>query len=510
MKKGSITPFCAMCLMLVSSVVFVLLESARIYGLDYFASLKAEAGMDSLCAEYQPLLWEQYGLLMLDGAYGTEHFSEDYLTERLSDLIFRQIKKEDKFLQNGLDLFQIDLMETELEGYALATDQQGKLFLKYVAERMKEELPIGVAYNIYERYQMSYVTQSDNSEFVIKEAIETLQWAKSSKWNEIENKAEEAETEEEKEQAWAERWVFDSSKIRMLEKLLETVSEIKAKGVLNMIIGEPSQLSSRTSKPETYIAERDKKEGTICYTGEDNWYNRLLVLEYLDKYFSCYGDEKDEHYLAYEMEYVLAGKDMEWKNLEAVFEKVLFVREMANMTYLLKDTEKMQQAENLAMAIALLIGENPAVVRVIQAGIISVWAYAESILDMRALVSGEKIPVMKTDGEWTLELLNLLDVFQVDLKAKKCEEGMSYKEYLKLLLLTEQDEKRGCRMLEVMEMSLHKVSDYKNCQMNQMILAIQCQFHFESKPIFFSLMTIGDSYSGGFLFLKEELRSYVP
>ena len=87
MKKGSITPFCALSLMLVASLLFALLESARIYKLDTYAKLKAESGMDSLCGGYQPFLWQQYGLLFLDGAYGTEQFSMAYVSEELEKQI---------------------------------------------------------------------------------------------------------------------------------------------------------------------------------------------------------------------------------------------------------------------------------------------------------------------------------------------------------------------------------------------------------------------------------------
>lgn len=511
MKKGSITPFCALCLMMIASVLFVLLESARVYGLDYYASLKAEALMDSLCAEYQPLLWEQYGVLALDGAYGTEYFSENYMTEKLLELDSMQQAKADNILvHKGLDLFRLSLIEAELKGYALATDEQGKLFSKYIAERMKEELPVGIAANIYEKYQMKETVQTNNSDYAVKEAVETLQRAEWEKWNEIEGKIENAETEEEEESALSERWVFSSSRVKNLKNMLENVSELKSRGVLTMILGEEAYISDKFSKPEIYMADREKKEGTIYYTGDSDWYQKILVLEYLDKYFSSYTEERDGHYLDYEMEYVLAGKDVEWRNLESVFQKLLLVREVANITYLLKNPERMQQAENLARGIALLVGENPAVIKGIQIGVVAAWAYAESILDVRALVSGEVIPILKTDENWTLDILDVIGVFELNKKAKLCKEGMDYREYIKLLLVTENNETIAYRMMEVMEMSLQKVPDYKNCKMNQMYLAVQYKFHFESNSIFSSLITIGTPMKKGVHFWKEEVRSYIP
>ena len=131
MKRGSITPFCAMSLMLIASLLFTLLEGARVYGLDYFADMKAEAGMDSVYGEYQPFLWQQYGLLFLDGAYGTENFSVNYVTESLENHLDANCDTSG-WVQDelNLDLFKLSADEFLVEGYSLATDGKGELFLK--------------------------------------------------------------------------------------------------------------------------------------------------------------------------------------------------------------------------------------------------------------------------------------------------------------------------------------------------------------------------------------------
>ena len=144
MRKGSITPFCALSLMLVASLLFALLESARFCGLERYAEMKADTAIDSVCAEYQPYLWQQYGLLFLDGAYGTEQFSMGYVIEQLGRYMELNCEVTD-WLDNwmGVDLFRMKKGETLLEGYALATDDNGDLFLHYVAQREKENLPLG-------------------------------------------------------------------------------------------------------------------------------------------------------------------------------------------------------------------------------------------------------------------------------------------------------------------------------------------------------------------------------
>lgn len=510
MKHGSITVFCALCMMLIASVLFVLLESGRVYGLDFYAGLKSEAGIDSVCAEYQPLLWQQYGLLALDGAYGTEHFSCDYVLESLTDQVTKscQTDPENVFAESR-DCFGLSLKGAELTGYALLTDEDGKLFLGYLAERMKEELPLGIAEDIYEAYQDAQMLgEQSDTQADIDAANQTLASAKASKWREIQAKMEQAETEEEENTAKAEASVFNTPEITLLDTIFGGVKNAQESGTLQLILEEGKAVSVKESKSD--LQTRKKETGTLQLTKEADWYQKLLVLAYLDEYFSCYQKKKEGHYLSYEMEYVLCGKDTEWENLEGTFKRMLLMREAANILSVLRDSEKLKTTQAMAEVIGLLIGENPAAVKLIQAGLVGAWAYAESILDVRSLAAGEKIPLIKEKNEWTTEISQILSVFQNHARAKKCEDGLNYNDYLKQLLFLSSEEETAYRMMEAMEFSLQAVDEYENCKMNQMFAVIRCCLVFEGNPVFSSLMTIGNEYSGKFQFIKEVERSYIP
>ena len=200
MRKGSITPFCAISLVLVSSLLFAMLESARFCGLGRYATMKAEAAIDSVCAEYQPFLWQQYGLLFLDGAYGTGQFSAGYAMEQLGQYMEPDGTSAD-WLENwfGVDLFRLQKGEVLLEGYALATDDKGSLFLNYVAQRMKEKLPLGIAEDLLEQYQKASVMEKEygGTETFITNAQDAVAQAKA-EW--IARQEEESEETEERAQ----------------------------------------------------------------------------------------------------------------------------------------------------------------------------------------------------------------------------------------------------------------------------------------------------------------------
>ncbi|MBQ8280382.1 MAG: hypothetical protein IJZ23_11110 [Roseburia sp.] len=494
MKKGSITPFCAISLTLVASLLFVLLEASRVYGLDRYATLRAEAGIDSVCAEYQPFLWQQYGLLFLDGAYGTEQFSTGYVSERLENHLKENCDTTD-WLEEwlGLDLFALTVDNLLLEGYALATDDEGELFLNYVAEREKENLPLGVAEDLCAMYQ-----QADAME---------------EKYGGIEDSIAKAQRVlSEVKEAWfmekeAERETPDTT---ILEEALSNARQMQNGGTLKMIFEDASSISQKISKLPSDLQARVKEEGTMHIATNKDWYRKILVLIYMEEYFANYTDPKAGHFLDYEMEYVICGKETEWENLAGALERLMLIREAANVAYLIQDQEKMALAEGLAELVGLMAGENPGVVKVIQAGIIGAWAYMESVLDVRTLVSGGLIPLVKADGEWTTELTNLFAVFDETAKAKACAEGLNYVDYLKQILFMTGNQKLAYRMMEVMEMGMQSQELYRNCRMDHMVVALRYKVQFESRPVFCELVTIGEIYRGNYFFLKEVERSYIP
>jgi len=497
MRKGSVTPFCAISLVLVSSLLFAMLESARFCGLRRYAVMKAEAAMDSVCAEYQPFLWQQYGLLFLDGAYGTGQFSAGYAMEQLGHYMEVDSTSAD-WLKNwlGVDLFRLEKGEVLLEGYALAADDNGSLFLNYVAGRMKEKLPWGVAEDLLEQYREANVVEKEYGgiEASIANAQDAVAQAKA-EW--VARQEEESEKE------------LPMPDTSIIDNLLSFAGQMCNGDTLHMIFGSLSGISSDSTRLDKDMCIRKKEEGTMYLKTETDWYRKLLVLTYLETYFSNHRSPMEGH-LCYEMEYVLCGKDTEAENLEGTLERLLLLREAANVVHILSDSEKMLQVEEVASVIGLLSGGNYGVAKAIQLGIVGVWAYAESVLDVRALVQGEKIPLLKRTSDWTLGLNEIFRVWDTDMKAKMCSDGLNYTGYLKQLLFMTENQTLAYRMLEVMELGMHRQSKYVNCRMDHMMIMLRFKVKFTSKPVFSELVAVGEAYRGRYIFSREIERSYIP
>ena len=495
MKKGSITPFCAVALAIVASLLLVLLESARVYGLNCYATWKANEVIDSLCAEYQPVLWQEYGLLFLDGAYGTENFSMGYVLEQMG-------KYMEQSCSNGSDLFALDKGEVLLEGYALATDEEGELFLTYVARREKENLPLALAADIYQQYRERDKVAGNQTSVkdAIAQAQEVIRDVKTEwilKW----------ESKEETEESEKEFYMPDTS---VAEEVLDGAEKILSNGILNMIFTDLTSIATGSLAPESDLQMRQKEKGNMYLNTEDDWYQRMLVLSYLERYFSNYINEKEGHFLEYELEYVLCGEHTEWENLAQALEKILLIREAGNIACLLQDEEKMSAVKGLASLIGWMAGENPVVIKAVETGLVGAWAYMESILDVRSLVVGAKIPLVKQPDEWTSELSNMFSVFDTSTKAKCCENGLSYEDYLKQLIYLMEKHTLAYRMMEVMELTMTSRDAYVNSRMDHMLVMLRCKVGFESRPLFSSLVAEGKAFLGKYQFIKKVERSYVP
>ncbi len=505
--RGSVTVFSALALMLVASFLFALLEAGRVYGLETYAAMTSQLGLESVCAEYQPGLWEDYRLLCLDGAYGGEAFAIENVTDALQRKVDVNLSTE----AGTGNLFAMDLERAEPEEYQLLTDGEGTVFLKRTADYMKENLPVEIAQAIYEKYtEGSQVEESGQSADSIEDAQNAIEEAKESmESKETENEeteensengqkengepdtdGQETESMEDENAAVSEEDAAVAEPENDVENPLEIVLALKQNAILGMVVEDTQSLSTQKVDLSDSLLKRECERGTAGEEESVDWYEKVLALEYLDQYFSDYTSPAEGHAFSYELEYVLCGKEEDRANLEGAVNRLLLVREAGNVAHILSDSEKLNYALMIAEALAGFTG-NPAIVKVVQIGIVGAWAYMESIQDVRALLSGDKIALIKSKDQWTVQVGNLLESFQSTSKAKNCTNGLSYQSYLKQFLFVMKDQELAYRMMDIMEQNIRLVSTYKNCRMDHMICQVTYRMEYGADPLFSGISTIG-------------------
>lgn len=477
-QKGSITIFVALSLVLIMSFLLALFESGRMYALKTYADMTTELAIDSVCAEYQPGLWENYRLLCLDGAYGGETFLVEHVDGVLRSRIEQNLDSRD---MRG-NLLALGLREIENKSYQLLTDQNGDVFLHCIAASMKESLPMEVAESIYESYRQGEGMKDASVEESIETAQNAIIEAKKKRQEELAKDQVEDRTEEvQEEQRQAQESEAGESNKR--ENPLEIALALKQTAILGLVLRDEDTVSTKGIELSDGLTSRACRKGNMEDGGNAGWYEKILTLEYLTRYYGDFVKQEESHALSYEKEYVLCGEKTDRGNLEKAVERLLLLREAANITHILKDSEKRNETYLLAGSLAGFTG-NPAIIKVVQIGIIGAWAYLESIQDVRTLLRGEKIALIKDKEQWTLRLDNIPESFQTSFGAKSCENGLSYPEYLKMLLFIGESSKLAYRMMEIMEQNLHLVPAWRQCRMDHMICKIDYAIEYEAGTVF--------------------------
>lgn len=187
-------------------------------------------------------------------------------------------------------------------------------------------------------------------------------------------------------------------------------------------------------------------------------------IEYIFKAFKDYVDKRElaKTYFDNEVEYIITGKPDDEKARKGVYYKLLFERNASNLIYLYSCSEK----RTAAMTAAELLTPGPAAV-LTQGLILETWALFEARNDIELLYAGEKVPLVKGDANWAIELDNVikkefekdnrkLDADKEAPKYIKPEriEGLNYSEYLRTLLLTVSGELRILRIMDLIQINM--------------------------------------------------------
>ena len=373
-------------------------------------------------AEYNNELWADYRTLGKS-------------IDDLEDDIIKQASAGSHNEQFSFLNFSVD--EVCNLNYALLTDENGKMFIKNISNYMKE-------YFLYENVQSLYSAYESikgllaNGEFDITKldiALKTLEDVNASK-SEIEQ-----ETKPETNQ---------QTELSKKKNPIEIIKELQKKGILELVLKEPNTVSNKTINLKNVVSKRSLKKGTLTLDTSTDWIDTILFQQYLFQYFGTYLDKNENGSLSYELEYLIGNKETDIANLKAVANKILLTRQAVNMIYLLSDAEKVAKANTLAIGL-VAVGVPPTVTEAVKMGIVTAWAYAESILDVRALFAGKKIPLMKSKQLWTLDIDKIASLGEEFLIAKESENGISYENYLRILLFFENPEQLALHTMDIIE-----------------------------------------------------------
>lgn len=408
MVKGETTVFLSMIFLLLLTLVGAVMESASIQVLKNEKRAAAGRAMESVFAEFQTTLLEHYDIFAVEGTYETGRWSEENILNRLA-------------------FYGAENIDSEIDKIQYLSDHGGQDFYRQAVEYEKEKYGVDVAESLAGGLSV-WKDQKENAEEYEKENTKT-----SAELNTLLDEAEEELPEE--------------------DNPIEAVGKIRNGRILDVVLPQSFEVSPKAVDISERASVRNLNTGRGSFPDDTTksvspiFFNLYL----LDK-FRCAADGDKERPLDYELEYLLEGKTTDAENLESVVKKLLLLRFGPNYGYLCTDTSKKAEAETLAAGLCTLLTV-PGVTEVVKQAILLAWAYGEGIMDVRSLLSGSKVPLMKSKESWQLSLTGLLTLgVSGDVnEGKDWEGGYSYEQYLQMLLLLEKKELLTMRALDLIE-----------------------------------------------------------
>ncbi|MBQ4425958.1 MAG: hypothetical protein II882_09530 [Lachnospiraceae bacterium] len=450
--RGQISVFLALSAVLIFALLCTVLEAGRCACLDYMAGQAAASAVESVFAAFHGDLLDRYGLL---ACHGADHGTEDWIKTAAS--------YAEKYLAPGagtaydasdrLGLFDLSVKE---EKTVYITEGNGRIFAGEVLTFMKSA---GLSILIQEAFsRLGLYSEEDGLSL-----LQTLQELGSSEdsslesilgnFEELKEQVASLAAEGGDEEPGGEGGEAGGSPGQAGEgfsaDILEQLKAVRENGLIALVTGsaELSDFSWRDPLLPSALPAAEKAKNADYAEAGFSLGEKLLLGEYLLHRMNCYTDEEQAG-SRYEIEYVITGKNSDKAALEAIAARLLLIRVGFNFAYLLTDAEKLAEAEAAAVLIMSIVAL-PELTAVLKWILVTAWALAESIADIRCLLKGEKIPLWKNKTDWKLAALSM-DSEQ----ASGSGRGISYEDYLRLLFYLGSGEEEMYRMMDVIQARL--------------------------------------------------------
>ncbi len=428
-KPGYVTVFFTIALSLCLSLIIGLIYGARENALREKTKEAAAVSIKSVMAEYQKELWQEFNLIFVDSGYGYNADSLSLTEEHYIGFLNHNFDEEKLGLINGKDLLKLSCVNAETDRVRFATDNSGAAVFNQAVTCMKYKYGIEYINSLYET-----ATSSEMETLINSESVESLVRETKEDLDEIIAPVFKPWTEEIDDSVLSEKELSFLSTLRLVLDSVEDVS----KTVLN----EDSLLENREINEGNF--ENSELEKALT--------DQLFFKEYVLNYCSNYINKSDDRALSYEVEYLIKGNLNDSHNLEAVVNKILLIREAANMISLYLDTERINEI-NAIVETAMALLTLPELAPALTALVVAVWSYFESISDVKTIMFGGKVPLIKSHDEWRTGIFG-----SNKNKSENYGAGLDYKAYLRVLLYFSDTDTLLKRFLNVVDMDVRKIS----------------------------------------------------
>lgn len=429
--------FCLLSVLILSLSV-VCVRSVQLASFRFLAAESIDLGLYSLFGQYDKELLEEYDMFFLDASYGSGQLQLAQVIQMLENYTNDTLQAEND---------QYKMKQSGFTEYMLASDQNGNVWKEQAVAFMKQSLGTQGIALLLQDLQKKQKTAEEQEKEVHRDTRDDPEALYDRQIQESRQ-----QTEEETDGAVTFQGIEENP--------IDKIREVKKMGILALVMPDSVSVSGKRVEATQLLSNRKENTGMgaqipITFSPLED----VMYQEYCIQKLSCFGQMRGAGELDYQIEYILEGKYSDEENLKETVKRLLRFREASNYAYLAANASARQQCAAFALSLASAVGI-PQASAVVEVVLRLCWAYGESLLDVRTLLSGGKVPLMKDQESWKLSVDRLFYVLE-ELKAvgkEQTESGMDYASYLRLLLFMQRDlSRQTLRSLDMIEGTVRKL-----------------------------------------------------
>lgn len=434
-NKGYITVFMMMITAALISLVIAVMNIVDVSNAEAKLAIAVNCAESDIKAGYDRYIFDNYHILLIDSDFDGR--KEGYLEERAEENLrnnlgesFSDIKVNltDKTYIMDNDCAELKKQISDYFIYGL-----GDSVIDNILDKTKEESPLN------EGVMEEIIDSAD------KESKEIEQKQSNDK-----NKKTDEKKSKEKDPRDSVKKYSDSGIADLLNPKGGSFHDYNVDKSLMPSINKKSFEDRIQVDRKFSDMDRFKEDALSGNEWTDGLKESAATLSYVSNTFNCFtdGDSPDKA-LNLEIEYLIAGKKNDKENFIAVINKIIVVRLGFNYGYIITDLDKVSKMSALAWELCAL---TPIAQPAVKYLLLGCWAYIESVADAYSLLRGNNVAYLKNKSNWKTDLSALTHL--EDFCSSNDEKGLSYKEYLLILLTFHMDESYY-RMLDIMQMNVN-------------------------------------------------------
>lgn len=416
-ESGEVTAFLALIFVLLISFAGSLMESASLQAAKSYRRADMNRAMESVFAEYQRELLEEFEVFALDGGYESGSYSEQRVMDRLS-------------------YYGASGIEQQVGRIQFLTDKNGQAFLDQIAHFIETKYGLG---------SLNHLLGSMNQWEGQEEAADQYQQTEDALYQELSGMLNE-----------------NGLELPAEDNPLPNIQQLAVTPLVELVMPKDRQVSEKSVEIEELVSRRNLRSGYGDFSDVEAGVelSQIAFGEYVLTHFSSAADDGQQGAsgaLDYETEYILSGKASDRENLDAVLKKLMAFRFVPNYVYLQGDAGKRAEAQALALTLCTVMAF-PAAAEALTQVLLLAWAFGESIMDLRSLMKGYGVPLTKTGESWQLSLSGLMSLGSQEAgqEGADTQGGMKYEEYLRVLLFLKHRQEMPLWVLDMIELCLRQ------------------------------------------------------